>query len=61
VLNSTLVASPNLKTRFEREAKSISQLNHANICTLYDVVDEDGGRLLKTKRGDCFEIILIKF
>ncbi len=42
VLNSTLVQSPDLKTRFEREAKTISQLNHPNICTLYDVGHEDG-------------------
>ncbi|HEV2396929.1 MAG TPA: protein kinase [Candidatus Sulfotelmatobacter sp.] len=42
VLNSTLVASPNLKTRFEREAKTVSQLNHPNICILYDVGHEDG-------------------
>jgi serine/threonine protein kinase len=26
-----------LRVRFEREAKTISQLNHLNICTLFDV------------------------
>ncbi|HTS05108.1 MAG TPA: protein kinase [Candidatus Eisenbacteria bacterium] len=42
ILNAALAASPNLKTRFEREAKTISQLNHPNICTLYDVGHDDG-------------------
>lgn len=31
-----------LKIRFEREAKTISRLNHPNICTLHDVGQENG-------------------
>lgn len=37
VLNSQLVASPELRARFEREAKVISQLQHPHICVLHDV------------------------
>ena len=42
VLNSQLVASPELRGRFEREAKVISQLQHPNICVLHDVGCENG-------------------
>src|SRR6185369_14238211 len=31
-----------MKQRFEREAKTIAALNHAHICTLYDVGRQDG-------------------
>lgn len=31
-----------LRQRLEREAKAISQLNHPNICTLFDVGHQDG-------------------
>ncbi|MEI6667542.1 MAG: protein kinase [Acidobacteriota bacterium] len=37
VLPAALAADPDFKARFEREAKSISALNHPNICTLFDV------------------------
>ena len=42
VLPATFAANPDLKQRFEREAKTISSLNHPNICTLYDIGDEEG-------------------
>jgi serine/threonine protein kinase/Tol biopolymer transport system component len=42
VLASHLSSSPELKQRFEREAKSISALNHPHICHLYDVGSQDG-------------------
>ena len=37
VLPSHLSASPEVRARFEREAKTVSNLNHPNICVLYDV------------------------
>jgi serine/threonine protein kinase/Tol biopolymer transport system component len=37
VLSSQLSASPESRQRFEREAKTISQLSHPHICALHDV------------------------
>ncbi len=37
VLPQHLSANAEVRTRFEREAKTVSSLNHPNICTLYDV------------------------
>src|SRR5215469_6767657 len=42
VLNSSVACSPELKQRFEREARTISRLNHPRICTLHDVGHQDG-------------------
>ena len=42
VLTCSVVTSPELKQRFEREARTISRLNHPHICTLYDVGHQDG-------------------
>ena len=43
VLPQHLSDSPEVRARFEREAKTISSLNHPNICTLFDV-GHDGGQ-----------------
>src|ERR1051325_8805257 len=42
VLSREFVENAQLRVRFEREAKVISQLNHPNICTLHDIGREDG-------------------
>ena len=42
VLPAHVAADPDLKQRFEREAKTISSLNHPHICTLYDIGSQDG-------------------
>jgi len=42
VLPSHLSASPEVRQRFEREAKTISQLSHPHICALHDVGHQDG-------------------
>ncbi|KAA3632832.1 MAG: hypothetical protein DWP97_10305 [Calditrichaeota bacterium] len=42
VLPATFALNDDIKQRFEREAKTISSLNHPNICTLYDVGTQDG-------------------
>jgi len=42
VLAASLAADPQLRERFDREARAISALNHPHICTLYDVGHQDG-------------------
>src|SRR5215470_9602680 len=42
VLPEHLSKSDEVRQRFEREAKTISQLSHSHICALYDVGNQDG-------------------
>jgi serine/threonine protein kinase len=42
ILNSSVTATPELKARFEREAKVISQLQHPHVCVLNDLGSQDG-------------------
>ncbi len=37
VLGANVASNPGLRERFEREARTVSALNHPNICALYDL------------------------
>ena len=50
VLPPALASDTQFRQRFEREAKTISQLNHPHICTLYDV--GDGYLVMELIEGD---------
>jgi eukaryotic-like serine/threonine-protein kinase len=42
ILPAEVTANASARQRFEREAKTISSLNHPNICVLYDIGHQDG-------------------
>jgi serine/threonine protein kinase len=42
ILPPTLATDPQFRDRFDREARSISQLDHPHICALYDVGEQRG-------------------
>jgi serine/threonine protein kinase len=42
ILPTHLSGNPEFRQRFEREAQTVSSLNHAHICQLFDVGSQDG-------------------
>jgi serine/threonine protein kinase len=52
VLPEHTTHDPELRQRFDREAKTISALDHPHICTLYDLGHENGVAFLVTQYCD---------
>jgi serine/threonine protein kinase len=46
ILPSDLASNPELRARFDREARTLSQIDHPHICALYDVGVESGTTFL---------------
>src|SRR5713226_4076977 len=46
ILPSHFSCSPELKSRFEREARTLSSVSHPHICHLYDVGSQSGVEFL---------------
>src|SRR5277367_975865 len=62
ILPAHLSSNSAARQRFEREAKTISGLNHPNICTLFDVGHQDGLDFIVMEylAGETLETRLVK-
>jgi len=62
VLPANLSSDPSLRQRLEREAKAVSKLTHANICTLHDIGHHEGIDFLVMElvEGETLEQRLLK-
>ena len=62
ILSPDIAGSPDARARFEREARTVSQLSHPHVCQLHDVGTEDGQAFLVMEllEGETLAARLIK-
>ena len=51
VLASDIAGDPDLRARFEREARAVAELDHPHICGIYGVGEASGAHLLVMPSG----------
>ena len=52
VLSASMSADPDRRRRFVQEAQAVSALNHPNIITIYDIVDDGGTQYMVVEYVD---------
>src|ERR1700739_3205476 len=62
ILTQGLADTPEVRQRFEREARAVSKFNHPHICALYDVGHQDGIEYLVMEyiQGETLEAVIEK-